>query len=287
MPSVEAANRQIEETGEFIGDIWHARRDCTVFPCLMHNSLLRDERGYTIGMIGTLRDITKRKQAEEKLKKSYEQLHKLAAHLQSIREEERTEIARDIHDELSQTLTGLKFDLSWLHNKILRAEDGASLIEKINSMSLILDNTIQWARRISMTLRPSVLDDLGLVAALEWQANEFQTRTGIACIFISFSESVFLDREKSTALFRICQESLTNVARHSDATAVTINLKEDGVNLILEVIDNGKGITETQITDTKSLGLLGMKERALILNGEFTVSGIPGKGTTVTVTIPI
>jgi len=244
--------------------------------------------GRIIGEFGIVRDITKRKLAEDRLKSSREQLRKLASHIESVREEERSKIAREIHDELGQTLTGLKFDLTWLKNKVSQAGSAkAVLVEKITSMSQMIDRTIQWGRKLSTDLRPSLLDDYGLVAALEWLAKEFEARTEIHCLFNSFTESVALDREKSTALFRICQESLTNVARHAGATVITISLREDQGNVMLEINDNGRGITDNEIGDPRSLGVLGMKERAMLLGGDFSISGSFGKGTTTIVRIPL
>ena len=244
--------------------------------------------GRIIGEFGIARDITERKLAENQSKSSREQLRKLASHLESVREEERSRIAREIHDELGQTLTGLKFELTWLKNKISRIDSVKSeLVEKIDSMSQMITSAIQWARKLSTDLRPGLLDDYGLVAALEWQVKEFETRTGIHCHFDSFAENVALDREKSTALFRICQESLTNVARHANATAITISLREDEGNVILEIKDNGRGVTESEIGDPKSFGILGMRERTRLLRGDFSIGGSPGKGTTIIVRIPL
>ena len=252
--------------------------DVTISPVL-------DVNGRVTNAITQHVDITERKRAEDQLRSSREQLRALSAHLQSVREEERTLIAREIHDELGQTLTVFKMDLSWLENKLPKKEK--SLIEKAQSMSKLIDSTIQLVRKISTKLRPGVLDDLGLIAAIEWQAQEFQDRTGIKCEFNSSLETVELDRERSTAVFRICQETLTNVARHSDATRVIINVEESAGNLTLEVDDNGKGISESEISNPKSLGLLGMKERAHIFGGELNIVGTHGKGTTVMVSIPI
>ncbi len=235
------------------------------------------------------RDITERKRAEEELKSSREQLRALAASLQSAREEERSRIAREIHDNLGQALTGLKMSLSWLDKKLSEVGDGVPpplLLNEIASMSKLIDAAIQMVREISAELRPGVLDDLGLVAAVEWQAQEFQTRMGIRCRFTSTLENITLDKEQSTAIFRILQETLTNVARHANATRVNITLRKKAGNLILEVRDNGRGITESEISNPRSLGLLGMRERALLLGGNVEISGTPGKGTAVTVKIP-
>jgi signal transduction histidine kinase len=218
------------------------------------------------------------------LRSSREQLRALSAHLQSVREEERALIAREIHDELGQELTGLKMDLSWVIKRL--PDDQKLLIRKTESMSKLVDNTIQSVRRISTKLRPGVLDDLGLTAAIDWQAEDFQNRTGISCEFHSNLREVDLDQDRSTTVFRILQETLTNVARHASATHVNIFLKEETNSLALVVEDNGRGITEGEASDPKSLGLLGMRERALVFGGEVQIRGTPGRGTTVTLKIP-
>ncbi len=239
-------------------------------------------------VLRALREATERserKRAEEKLRETNEQLRALAARLQSVREEERIWIAREIHDELGQALTALKIDLSWLESKLPR--DQKPLLDKTKSISKLVDNTIRSLRRIASELRPGVLDNLGLAAAIEWQAQEFQTRTGITCrCWLNLDDSG-LSKEQSTAIFRIFQEALTNVARHANATGVDISLEEKAGELVLEVRDNGKGITESEISNPKSLGLLGMRERAFLLGGEVKIIGAAGKGTTVTVHIPL
>jgi signal transduction histidine kinase len=242
-------------------------------------------------------------------------LRLLSEHLQSVREDERSQIARDIHDELGQALTCLKMDLSWLSNRLsendstqvsapTHFDDAArrsrsrlrngkksatqeSLLEKTKTMLKFIDGTIQTVRRISAELRPSSLDDLGLSAAIEWQVQEFQTRTGIRCKLTLPSNDITLDQKRSTAMFRIFQETLTNVARHSNATHVTISLQKESDNLSLNVKDNGRGITENEISNSKSLGLVGMRERAFLLGGEVNITGVREKGTTVTVRVPI
>lgn len=234
---------------------------------------------------GIIHDITERKQAEDQLRSSHEQLRALAAHLQSVREEEGTRIARAIHDELSPALTALMMDLSQLASGL--TTDQKPLVGKIEIMSKLVETTIQSMRKIAGELRPGVLDDLGLVAAIEWQAQEFQTRTGIRCEAALPVEDIALDSARSTAIFRVSQEILTNVACHSRASRVNISLREEAGNVILEAQDNGKGISESEIANPKSLGLLGMRERALLFGGEVKIRGIPGKGTTVIVRIPL
>jgi PAS domain S-box-containing protein len=237
-----------------------------------------------------LAEIAERKRAEEELKNSREQLRALAARLQSVREEERRQIAREVHDELGQALTGLKMDLSWLISKLSEAGVKArrhSIADKIQSISNLINTTIKTVRRIATELRPDVLDDLGLVAAIEWQVHDFQKRTGIKCEFTPGVEDIGLDQDRSTAVFRIFQETLTNIARHANATRVNTRLRKDTGNIMLEVEDNGRGITEEEISNSKSLGLLGMRERAFLLGGEVNITGRREKGTTVTVRIPL
>lgn len=237
--------------------------------------------------IVTLNDITYRKQAEETLKNSREQMRQLAARLQQAREEERAFIAREIHDELGQLLTGLKIDLKWLEKRLPQdAENYKLLKEKMVSILELADETILAMRRVATQFRPGILDTLGLIAAIEWQAEEFSNRTGILCEFSEQLPQKLPGLECETALFRIFQESLTNVARHSNATAVKVSLTGQAGSLIMQVRDNGRGISEQEISDPHSIGLLGMRERAYIFGGEVSVSGLPGRGTIVTATIP-
>ncbi|MDP4116338.1 MAG: PAS domain S-box protein, partial [Bacteroidota bacterium] len=236
-------------------------------------------------VLSIVKDVTERKKDEEKLKNFADQLRNLASRLQTIREEERTMIAREIHDELGQVLTVLKIQISLLANKL--RDDQQSLKDKINSVSKVIDTTVESVQKISAKLRPGILDDLGLIPALEWQSQDFQDSTGIICESILPKEDIILDQEKATAVFRIFQESLTNIARHAEASNVVVKLIQIGNNLELEVSDNGKGITPKQIQDSKSLGLLGMKERALILGGTVNIEGIQGSGTKVKVIMPV
>ncbi len=231
------------------------------------------------------RDITESKRAEEEIKNSQSQLRNLAAHLQSVREEERTLIAREMHDELGQALTAMKMDLSWLNNRL--PKDNRSLLQKTKSMSKLADATLQTIKKISTELRPGLLDDLGLPAAIEWQAEEFQTRTGIKCKITVDPKDIILDKDSSTAIFRIFQETLTNVARHAKATRIKVSLKEKAGKLELRVRDNGKGITEDQVSNPKSFGLIGIKERAYYLGGKVVIKGLQDKGTTLTIRIPL
>ena len=230
-------------------------------------------------------EIADRTRTEDESRRSTEQLRELSARLQSVREEERTHIARVIHDELGQTLTGLKMDIAWLQRHL--DQSPAVLLEKTQAMSDLIDGTVQTVRRISTELRPGILDDLGLVATIEWQLQEFQIRSGIAGKLVSAPEEITLDADGSTTVFRIFQEILTNVARHAQATQVEVTLKETATFLTLQVHDNGRGITESEIDDPKSIGLLGMQERARLRAGQVHFQGTPGQGTIVIIRLPL
>jgi PAS domain S-box-containing protein len=232
-------------------------------------------------------DITARKRAEEEVRASREQLRALAGRLQEVREEERTRIAREIHDVLAQELTGLKIDLGWIGKRLPNPEvDRGTLAEKFAALSGMIDTAISTVQKIAAELRPVVLDSLGLSAAIEWQAEEFQQRTGIRCEAIVPDEDLPLSRECATGIFRIVQESLTNVIRHANATSVEIILEWDEDQFRLLVQDNGTGFDQANMKDRHSLGLLGMRERTLLLGGQFEIRGLPEKGTRVSVTIP-
>ena len=226
-----------------------------------------------------------RERAEMELKRSQELFRSLSAHLQEVREDERTRIARRIHDDLGQALTALKIDLAWLNKKLASNQDPVR--EKLQSMVTLINETVATVHNVSEDLRPGILDDFGLSAAIEWQAEEFQKRTGIECRISLASDESNLNKEKSTNLFRIVQESLTNVIRHADATKVEINLSEKDGMLLLEIVDNGKGISKDAITNPKSFGLIGIKERVHSLGGEVDIVGTPHEGTRLMVTMSI
>ena len=230
------------------------------------------------------KERSERHHAEDELRKSHEQLRALSVYLQYVREEERIRIAREVHDELGQALTGLKLKLIWLTSRL--PKNSKALRDQARSMSTHINQIIHAVRRISTELRPGVLDTAGLVAAIEWQAHEFEQQTGIRCRMHSDLADTISDQDLNTAFFRIFQETLTNVIRHAKATRVEVKLFEKEHALLLEVKDNGRGISDAQIHNTKSIGLLGIRERAALLGGEVQWQGQPGKGTTVTVRIP-
>jgi len=257
----------------------HLRLDGTPFEAEVTLSHL--EIAGEAHLLALVRDVTEHKQAEKDLHASLEQLRALAARLQHIREEERTRVAREIHDELGQALTVIKIDLSSLIHALARDKKPAfaPILKEV-------DETIELVRKISAELRPAILDALGLVAAIEWAVDEFASRNGVRCRLDLPQDEIVIDPERATAVFRILQETLTNIARHAEATEVHVKLaKEDG-SLMLGIQDNGKGITEEQVAAGGSLGILGMRERASLLGGELTIRGAPRKGTTVKVRLP-
>jgi PAS domain S-box-containing protein len=267
----------------------YRRKNGTVFPIELRTFLIRDENGKPKSMWAIVRDITGRKQAEEELNKSLEQMRQLSARLQSIREEESTRIAREIHDELGQTLTGIKMDISFLEERLsekLNLRENPQLIEKINSISNLTDSAVQTIRKITTELRPAILDSMGLSAAIEWQTEDFEHRTGITCRYIPIAENFEAGREISTAIFRIMQEALTNITRHAKASHVIVKLEKSKDNIFFEVTDNGKGFNESELNNLNSFGILGMKERTLLIGGLFDIRSEPHSGTTIRVTIP-
>jgi two-component system, NarL family, sensor histidine kinase UhpB len=241
-------------------------------------------------LIGVMIDLTERKKAEDEIRQSRERLRALSAHLQFVREQERIKIAREVHDDLGQVLSALRMELSLLNQNLLESSDTAprqQILQELSTMSKLVDDTIRSVRRIITELRPEVLDHLDLSSALEWQIQEFRARTGIKTTFQSTVQNSPLNQEGVTAIFRILQETITNVSRHAQASAVQVKLIDNDDSIILEVKDNGRGITEEETKKTGSFGILGMRERVLLLGGTLTMTGVPGKGTTVRVEIPL
>ncbi len=293
----------IKETGRWSGELTVRHKEGHEFPIWLSASMVKNDAGEPIAMLGIIRDVTRRKRAEEVLRRSHDeleilvaertaeltmvndQLRNLSAYLQNARENERTMIAREIHDELGQSLTALKMDLSLLRKRLPKGD--RPVIEKTESMARLIETTIRSVKKISTDLRPGILDHLGLIAAIEWQAEEFEKRTGIRCVVSFDPEEVILDKDRTTTVFRIFQEALTNVARHAKATEISVLLNMQADGLMLQVRDNGRGITEKQATAPKSLGLIGVRERVYYWGGTLTIDGSRNKGTTITVQIPL
>lgn len=251
---------------------------------------LRDQTGTVVGYEGTVEDITERKRAEGRLRATLDHVRTLSGRLATVQEEERARIARELHDELSVKLTCLKIDLSRVMSIIgnrVRADLRAKLNDRVRSMVGQVDSTIASLQRLVTQLRPALLDDLGLVAAIEWQGRDFQKRTGISCTCMTNADDIAIAPDRATAVFRICQEALTNTARHAQATAVTITVTSQPDSLQLVVADNGIGILDTKASDRQSLGLTGMQERAAQCGGTVTIEGDPDKGTTVTLCLSV
>ena len=277
------ANTNTSFRGIYHAGVWrHLKKDGTVIyvDIYTHDFYYKGQQTRLV----LANDITEKHIAEQKLMESYESIRKLTGHLQNVREEERLHISREIHDELGQLLTVLKMDVSWL-NKKLEPENRVAK-EKLVEISGLIDSTVKSIRRIASELRPTLLDDLGLLAAMEWHLEEFERRSGIETERSLQEIEQPLPDALKIGLFRIFQESLTNVARHSGAKKVKVSLQRKEKELILTVQDNGRGFDESG-TVKKTLGLLGMKERTLMMGGQYNISGIPGEGTIVTVTVPL
>lgn len=289
IPSYQTRKRYLHKEGH---EIW----------VLLSVSLVKDKVDRPLYFVSQIRDITAQMRAEAELlaihaeleqrvevrtaelAAAYEKLHNYAMHQQTIREQERLAVAREIHDELGQCLTGLKMGLSWLGRKV--TTDQVEVRERISSLSALADDSIDTVRKISRELRPGMLDDLGLLAALEWLVTEFGNRYAIPCVLAhDIGEFIFND-EVSITLFRICQEALTNISRHAEATRAEVSLTK-GDTICMEVRDNGKGITREQAANPQSFGLLGMRERLFPCHGTLEIDGRAGEGTRVLVTIPV
>ena len=245
----------------------------------------RNDDGSVKQYIGMAQDVTEQKHDKEALRKSNEELRQLTAHLDSVREEERKRISREIHDQLGQALTAIQMDVSWLGKHL--PKDQEHLHKKTQSLSTLIQITSQAVRDISMKLRSSMLDDLGIVEALEWEAKEFHIRTGIECKTICKIEKISLAPELATDIFRVFQEVLTNIARHSRATKVDIILDKESDQIVFKIRDNGKGIGKSQVKDIKSLGIIGMTERMRRWGGRLNISKESHSGTMVEIIVPL
>jgi two-component system, NarL family, sensor histidine kinase UhpB len=276
------------------GDSWTdecrlRRADGTYAYVHARGYVMRDGAGQAIRMVGGITDVTERRQAQETLERSRKQLRALSARVETSREEERTRISREIHDELGQMLTGLKMDLRWIEKRLGQQPGNPalnSILDKAVEAGELADATLASVQRIAAELRPGVLDNLGLATAIKHEAARFQERTGMICRLRLPDHALALTSHTATAVFRIFQETLTNVARHSGASEVGIELRLDGAEVVLEVRDNGRGVSEAELASPRSLGLLGMKERAARAGGGVNVAPAANGGTTVILRLP-
>jgi PAS domain S-box-containing protein len=286
--------RSIQELGERGGRTWSGfyrfrRKDGSYASVVDRGFILRDAAGTPARVVGGISDVTEQRKAEQALENSRRQLRGLSARLQSVREEERAKVAREIHDELGQVLTALKINLDWLERKLGVRDNDPSLnplLDRVVESAEITDSAISSVQKIAWDLRPSSLDTLGLTTALGHEAQRFQQRTGITCQIKLPTDGLGLPPKAATTIFRIFQEAVTNVARHAQATEVRASLEAESDEVILQVEDNGRGIRPEELADAKSLGLLGMRERAAVLGGEVIIAAAQPKGTRVLLRLP-
>lgn len=265
------------------GEVWNRNKNGEIYPEWLTITAVLGPAGQVTNYVGIFSDISERKAGEQ-------QLRRLTAHIQTAREEEKTRIAREIHDDLGGTLTALKMDVYRLTGKLADCEQAAPLLGHVESMTQLIDNAVGVTRRVISDLHPTVLDDLGLVAALEWQCGQFRQRTGIACEVFGpgdGDEESRLDKTAAINLFRIFQEALTNVAQHSGATRVNAEFHQNGEEIVLTISDNGRGLPEKHVIAPTSYGLRGMRERVEQLNGQILFDKPPGGGLRVTVVLPV
>lgn len=267
----------LKTTGHWRGELWNKRKSGEIFPEEISIRALRGANGQIRRYISIFSDITERKRAEE-------DLQELTGFLQTVREEERKRIAREIHDELGQSLTALRIDLASLRSKC--ADGDPRIVDKLDSAFQTTVRTLDTVRRISEDLRPGMLDDLGLAAAIQHHVEKFSERTGIPCTLAMNREEFEIGDKVATAVFRIVQEALTNVARHAEASHVSIAINDTGEAIELSVEDDGRGMDMAAPAAIKSFGLLGMRERAKMLGGRFDIASEPGKGTRIKAWLP-
>ena len=289
--AVAGIHKVIDSGGKTWSDEYRFRRkDGTFAHVYDRGFVIHDDSGKPIRMVGGMMDVTARKQAEEQLALSRRQMRALTARLESMREEERTRISREIHDELGQMLTGLKMDLRWVEKKLSNMDNHGTelnpVLDKVVDASELTDQTINCVQRIAMELRPGVLDHLGLPTAIKYEAKRFEDRSGVTCQIYLSDLTIEVKPNVATIIFRILQEALTNAARHAHATKVDIDLYEQAGEIVLQVRDDGKGISPGELDSPRSLGLVGMKERASMLGGGITFERGPTGGTLVTLRVP-
>lgn len=287
----EAIRKAVEGGGKAWSSEYRFRRQDERYATVLDRGfIIRDPLGKPLRLVGGLSDISEQRTAEKALENSRQQLRALTARLQTGREDERTKVAREIHDELGQILTALKLNLDWLERKITERGAGPALndlLDRILESLEMTETAIQSVQRIATDLRPAALDNLGLIEALQQEAHRFQLRSGIPCELRLPPDHPRLAPETSTAIFRVFQEALTNVARHSEATAARVSFETQNDQVLLQLEDNGKGIGVEAISDPRSLGLLGMTERAAALGGHVAVAPVIPHGTRITLQLPL
>jgi two-component system, NarL family, sensor histidine kinase UhpB len=281
--------KSMAERGSYRGELIHVLPSGREIHVESSAAVLRDAQGRELGRLGVVRDVTERKRAEEHLRQSGEELRALTARLQSIREEEQTRIARDLHDELGQLLTALKMGLRSLETTVgaIDPQNVNGVLDRVVAASETVDQTLTTIRRIATELRPGSLDRLGLVPALRQELRRFEEQTGIKCKAFLPDQVPELDPEVAIALYRICQEAMTNVHRHAGASRVAIRLEVDPGRITLQVEDDGRGFEPAVMGSPHALGLLGMVERAEALDGHVHFQRAQGQGTLVTASIPL
>jgi len=285
IPLGKSGWRDLFDRGSIHTETNERRADGTPIRIEGHYMCVYDADGRITGHLGIQRDITNRHRAQEEVMRSREELRDHAARLETTREQERTRIAHQVHDELGQALTGLKLDLAWMEQRL--SHGAPDIAERGRNILGRMDRLMESVRQIVTELRPSVLDHLGLHAAIEWQAQDFAARTGLGLdLEIAASEECTSD-ELASPVFRMLQEALTNIARHANATRVSVTYRRDPRLLSLDVSDNGRGITASELRGTNSLGLLSLRERALVCGGSIEITGAPGRGTTVSLRVPL
>jgi PAS domain S-box-containing protein len=282
----EEIRAELMRVGHWEGDLIKTAHDGRRVVVSGRWALQWGKRGQPPRVLVVNSDITERKRGEELLVLQTEQLRALAGRLESVREEDRKRVARDLHDQIGQILTAIKMDMSWMSRHLPESE--GAVLARIRESLLSVDNGVKAVRAICSRLRPGVLDDLGLAAAIEWQAGEFESRNEVHCQVSVPPVDLHLDGDRATATFRIFQECLTNVIRHAQAKLVRVALSQEDESIVLVVEDDGIGFREFELSNTLgSLGLLGMKERAQACGGNVQISSSPGNGTTVTVRVPV
>jgi PAS domain S-box-containing protein len=272
----------LERDKFWCGEVWNRSKNGAIYPEWLTITAVLGTEGEVTNYVGIFSDISDRKAGEE-------QLRKLTAHIQTAREEEKTRIAREIHDDLGGTLTALKMDAYLLADKLTGYEQSAPLLEHVESMTQLIDNAVGVTRRVISDLHPTIIDDLGLVAALKWQCGQFYKRTGIACEVTGVEdndEEGKLDKTSAINLFRIFQEALTNASQHSGATRVSAEFHQSDDEIILSISDNGRGLPEKHLIAQTSYGMRGMRERVAQLDGQIIFDTPHGGGLRVTVILP-